>query len=313
MKRRTIALSVALVLVALVAVFDVETIFYFPNWRNAAQAEGAPAQRGGQELSAAWARPRLWDDGLAEVALYDARRPQYGKIESYEAVFIVTKEDFNPQLNVKADTPYAGKQLLPVLKFNAYHSYWTANYPYHFLLSAFVRRDDPSQLVKLTLGSQEWCGNTFKLVRPASAGRAQLVYHTYWDGEGDGTRALEVRAGDLYEDQLPVALRGLRFATGTEVRRRIVPSLIGNSARGGLEPVEAVMRVTGEETLATPAGRIAAWRVSVERTGLEQTWWFEKAAPHMLVKMESSDGRAWTLKSRTRKAYWQEPTVRPEM
>jgi hypothetical protein len=29
--------------------------------------------------------------------------------------------------------------------------------------------------------------------------------------------------------------------------------------------------------------------------------------------MESSDGRAWLLKSRTRQRYWQVPTYHPEM
>ena len=46
---------------------------------------------------------------------------------------------------------------------------------------------------------------------------------------------------------------------------------------------------------------------------LAQTWWFEKAAPHTLLKMESSDGRAWLLKARTRKPYWTEPTYHPRM
>src|SRR3989304_1678639 len=78
-----------------------------------------------------WARDPLWDDGRAEVSLYDARRPQYGKIESYQAVFIVVKEDFHRELLVKADPPYEGKPLLPVLKLNAIHSYWTAHHPSH--------------------------------------------------------------------------------------------------------------------------------------------------------------------------------------
>ena len=267
-------------------------------------------------LEPSWIRDPLWDDGRAEVSLYDARRPQYGKSESYQAVFIVVKEDFDRELLVKADPPYEGKQLIPVLKLNAVHSYWTANYPYHFLASVFVRRDDPTALVKLTVGSQEWCGNTFKEVK-LSGGRPELHAHTYFDGEGDTTRPLDLRPGDLFEDQLPLALRAMPFAhaleSGLEVRRRILPSLIGNNLRRPLDPVEAVIRVTGEETVATGAGRLAAWKVSVEMGELKQTWWFEKAAPHALLKMESSDGRAWLLKARARQPYWKEPTYRPEM
>lgn len=259
----------------------------------------------------AWAQGPLWDDGQAEVALYDARRPQYGKIESYQAVFLVVKEDFHRDLLVKADPPYDNKPLVPVLKLNAVHSYWTSNYPYRFLASVFVRRDDPTALVKMTLGSQEWCGNTFKEIKMGE--RPELQTHTYFDGEGDTTRPLNLRPGDLLEDQLPLALRSLRFAPGLELQRRLFPSLISNNLRRPFDPVEAVIRVTGEETVGTGAGRLAAWKVSVERDELKQTWWFEKAAPHALLKMESSDGRAWLLKARARRPYWKEPTYRPEM
>ena len=260
----------------------------------------------------AWAAASLWDDGQAEVALYQASRQQYGKIESYEAVFIVVKEDFNPRLNVKADPPYEGKKLLPVLKLNAIHSYWTDNYPYHYLLSVFVRRDDPASLVKLTLGSQEWCGNTFKEVS-AAGGRAELHFHSYFDGEGDASRPLELRPGDLLEDQLALVLRGLRFAPGLELHRRLLPSLISNNLRAPAEFRPAVIKVEGEERIATPAGSYSAWKVRLAAGDLEQTWWFEKAAPHTLLKMESSDGRAWLLKARTRKRYWQAPTFKPAM
>ncbi|MBI4467052.1 MAG: hypothetical protein HY656_06470 [Acidobacteria bacterium] len=263
-------------------------------------------------FDSAWARDSLWDDGQAEVALYAARRPQYGKIEAYEAVFIVVKEDFSPQLYVKADPPYEGKSFLPVLKLNAVHSYWTANYPYHFLASVFVRRDAPAALVKLTVGSQEWCGNTFKEVR-TWGGRPELVAHTYFDGEGDSVRRLDLRPGDLLEDQLPLALRSLRFQPGLRLERRVFPSLISNNLRRPFEPLNAAIEVVGEEAVSTPAGRLPAWKITVQLGELQQTWWFEKAAPHALLKMESSDGRAWQLKARTRKPYWQAVTYRPEM
>jgi len=261
-------------------------------------------------FDSAWSRGALWDDGQAEVTLYDAQRPQYGKIVSYQTLFIVVKEDFDAKLHVKADPPYERRALIPVLKLNAVHSYWTDRYPYNFLASVFVRRDDPQALVKLTLGSQEWCGNTFKLL--STRGRPELHFHTYFDGPVDETRPLDLRPGDLFEDQLPLALRGLEFAPGLTLRRRIFPSLISNNVRQ--EPVfhDTSITVVGEEIVATGAGRLAAWKVTLQMGDLIQTWWFEKSAPHAMLKMESSDGRAWLLRSRTRKAYWREPTFHPE-
>ena len=259
-----------------------------------------------------WSRDPLWDDGRAEVALYDARRPQYGKVESYQAVFIVVKEDFNRQHYVKAEPPFEGKDTFPVLKLNTVHSYWTDNYPYHFMESVFVRRDDPTALVKLTLGSQEWCGNTFKEITTWDS-TPQLVSHSYFDGQGDASRPLDLRPGDLLEDQLPLVLRSLRFEPGLEFKRRLLPSLISNSLRRVPEFVQATIGVVGEEMVEAGAGGLAAWKVRIAWEKIEQTWWFEKAAPHTLLKMESSGGRSWVLRERMRKAYWGEPTYQPEM
>ncbi len=276
----------------------------------AAPAALAGSPQEDSALGAAWARDALWDDGQAEVSLYDARRPQYGRQESYQALLIVVKEDFNRKHHVKADPPFAGKDTFAVLKLNAAHSYWTANYPYNFLASVFVHRDNPASLVKLTVGSQEWCGNTFKEITTWGAAPA-LVSHSYFDGEGDATQPLDLRPGDLIEDQLPLVLRGLRFAPGLSVERRLLPSLISNNLRRAPHFIPATIAVEGEEPLVTGAGRAQAWKVAVRWADISQTWWLEKAAPHTVLKMESSDGRWWLLRSRTRKPYWREPTFRP--
>ena len=262
-------------------------------------------------FNAGWALAPLWDDGQAEVALYTARRPQYGKLRDFETVLIVVKEDFNPAFYAKAEAPYQGRSLLPVIKLNFVQSYWTENYPYQFLTSVFVRRDDPTALVKLTQSSQEWCGNTFKEIRGWTR-PSEFVFHSYWDEEGDGTRPLELRPGDLLEDQLLVSLRGLRFSPGLEVRTRLLPSLISNKLGAALRFVEATIRVADRETLTTARGRVPAWKVSVQAGELSQTYWFAEEAPHTLLKMVSSDGRELWLKEVRRAPYWQAATYRPE-
>lgn len=264
-----------------------------------------PAPAADPLLDPAWARDSIWDDGQAEVSLYDARRPQYRKIESYQAVFIVVKEDFTRDRHVKADPPYEGKQLDAVLKLNAVHSYWTDNYPYHFLASTFVRRDNPAAVVKMTVGSQEWCGNTFKEITTWGE-RPMLIGHSYFDREGDASLALDLRSGDLLEDQLPIALRGIPFRAGLTFERRLLPSIISNKT-GQPAFANARFEVLAREKI----GALAAWKVRVQWPSIEQSWWFEDSPLHPLVKMESSDGRSWMLRSRVRKAYWREPTFRP--
>jgi hypothetical protein len=109
----------------------------------------------------AWAGNKYWDDGLAEVATYAAERTVYGKKRSFDYTLITVKEDFNEQFNVKTDN-YDRKDLFPVMKVNAFCRIPTDNYPYHYLSSAFFKREDATQIYKITISSQEWCGNTFK-------------------------------------------------------------------------------------------------------------------------------------------------------
>ena len=273
----------------------------------------ADAPRGHAEhFDASWSESPLWDDGQAEVAIYEARRPQYGKIETYEAVFIVVKEEFDSRLFVKANPPLDGRRLTQVMKLNVQHSYWTDRYPYNYLLSVFVARQDPSHLIKLTLGGQEWCGNTFKEVRNWGS-RPELIFHSYWDREADGVRPLDLGRGDLLEDQLPLALRSLKGEPGLEIEARILPSLISNRVSESSEFVPVTIRILGEESLETPAGSFAARKIAVQFAGTQQTWWFEKASPGMMLRMESSDRSSWRLKDRTRKPYWRVATFHPQM
>ncbi len=253
-----------------------------------------------------WAAAPVWDDGRAEVNTYAAHRVQYGKSRSYDAVLIVVKEDFNRKLYVKADPPFEGKPLLPVLKLNQIQNYLTENYPYHFLTSVFVQRYRPQRVVKLTNSSQEWCGNTFKELR-AWGPKAELEYRSYFDGQGDGVQSLAMAAGDLFEDQLPVSLRALRFREGLRFRARLLPSLISNRVSPE-EFQDAEIEIVGTAVVPTPAGNINAWKVSVRMPSGESTYWIEQAPPNALVKFVASDGRDWLLKSRERRAYWQRPS-----
>ena len=92
----------------------------------------------------------LWNDGRAEVAIYDAKKRIYGKLWNHEMVMITVKEDFNTAYYTKADYPYEGKDLLPVLKLNIFTKIQTQNYPYHYLVSVFVKKADVTYPVKMT-------------------------------------------------------------------------------------------------------------------------------------------------------------------
>ncbi len=84
---------------------------------------------------------------------------------------------------------------------------------------------------------------------------------------------------------------------------RLLPTQITNKARKP-EMHPAVIRVAAEEAVAVPGGNISCWRVEVGFAGIEQTYWFEKAYPNILIQFRSPDGRSLVLKERERRTYW---------
>lgn len=254
-------------------------------------------------VTARFAADPLWDDGKAEVARYAASRPVYGEERRYEAVLVTVKEDLDARTLVKAEPAGEARALLPVLKLNLIREIPTPNYDYRFLTSVFVERANPARLVRLTSGSQEWCGNTFKSVRARD--RSVLYeWSSYFDGEAEGRQQLDLQAGNLlFEDQLPVTLRGLEFRDGLEIAVRLIASFATNRA-GPLAPVESRLVVTGPLPLDLPAGRRSAWKVAGEAGDRSTALWFDRSPPHLLLRWETTLGDRLELLSVERRAYW---------
>ena len=252
-------------------------------------------------LSPSWSADPIWDDGLAEIATYEATRNLYGASRKYDAVLIVVKEEFDAQTLVKSDRPGLAK-VRTVFKLNAVRAIPTPNYDYRIMTSTFVDRDDPSQLVKLTSGSHEWCGNTWKAVRVQN-GRASYDWSSYFDGEADGMQELGIRSGDLLEDQLPIVLRGLDWRPALIFNARLLPTFATSHA-GPARWKQATFTVYGTEKLELPIGEVEAWKVVVDSGGRMSTWWFDTQGTHPLVQMIASDGNTLRLKKIERRAYW---------
>lgn len=259
---------------------------------------------GGFPVDMQFSTDRLWDDGKAEIAIYAATRTIYGKVRKYEWISLTVKEEMDPRQFVKSDVPGAPGNL-PVLKCNIVQRIETENYPYHFLTSVFVDRLDPRRCIKETSASQEWCGNTFQSIVTNGAG-AVMHYHSYWDGEGDGSRDVGAPPGGVMEDALPLALRGSQLVPGVVYPFPMFPSRMSTKIAGAAWVVATVV-LQGEETLRTPAGVIECERFEVSLPGSRRDhYWIEKAMPRALVRFEQPglDGRSGVLQSRERRAYW---------
>ena len=244
-----------------------------------------------------WAMNKYWEDGMAEVATYDAERTVYKKKREFEYTLITVKEEFNQKFNVKTDD-YQRTDLFPVMKVNEFCQIPADEYPYHYLTSLFFRRDQPVALYKMTSSSQEWCGNTFKAIVDDGVSFKEH-YDSYWDQQGVGSR--DLRRDVLVEDALPYTLRALRFAQKPAFN--LVVMDLQQTSKATL-PVYYKAHLVATEAAADEAPA-PAWRVAVQLAPDKQNvYWFAKAYPNILLRQTTWDGRSLRLKGQRRFAYW---------
>jgi hypothetical protein len=242
-----------------------------------------------------WASDPSWDDGLCEVSTYDALRVENGAPRSYEVTIRIAKKKIDSRLLVETESSDR-RGIIPVLELSAVELSAGRGTDSRSLTSAVVRCDDPLQLVKVTSGVQDWGGNTFKEL-VVHRDRAELTYFSYLEGVGDGRREFAWRDGDLISEQLPLALRGLRFKQGLSLNVRILPEIAGRDAPRA-RPVPARIVVDGREAIAAAGGLTDTWRVSVERNGgWTDILWFDAAPPGGLVRWYRADGLELNLVS----------------
>jgi len=244
-----------------------------------------------------WAENKLWDDGLAEVATYAAERVVYGKKRSFPYTLITVKEDFNKKFNVKTDD-YQRQDLFPVIKVNAFCRIPTDNYPYHYLTSLFFKRENPTQIHKITSSSQEWCGNTFKAFSREN-NNYQYTFNSYWDNQGEGKTSLS--GNILFEDQLTYTLRSLRFKDKLTFTYPVAALIQTNKAN---KPDIYTATFTVSTNNSGAAGKL--WQVRVQLApDKENIYLFKQDYPHIMVNQQTWDGRSLELQDVKRNAYWQ--------
>ncbi len=149
-----------------------------------------------------------WGDGKAELAGYRLNQPRYGATRTGSAVLIFVTEDFSDALRVKADPgKHPASDVYPVMKLNVVRHFQTGIYDYNVLTSIFARVAHGWPLAKISFSSQEWCGHVYHQILPR-VGRVEGLFHSYFDGEADGKDDLPLPEGGVFEEALPILLRG---------------------------------------------------------------------------------------------------------
>jgi len=252
-----------------------------------------------------------WGDGRAELNGYRLTQPRYGSERAGTAVLIYVTEDFSDSLRVKADPgKHPKSDVYPVLKLNAVRDFQTGIYDYNVITSVFARKARGWPLAKVSFSSQEWCGQVYHQLLPRD-GRVRGVFHSYFDGEADGTDDLPLPEGGVFEDALPILVRpwgGELLPPGGRRTVAFLPSLL----RARLEHRRlvwgeaTVSRAAATETVRVPAGRfeVLTWTVA-EQGGPTTTWQVEATPPYRLVRWASDTGELAELLGSTRLAYWE--------
>lgn len=242
----------------------------------------------------AWRHSSLWDDGTAEVCVYEVDWARYGASYPGRATLILVKEPWAPDLDVKADRPRPDG--FDVLKLNHIRDVPTGVYTYHQMASVYLRRDS-GKIQKIASTSSEACGITTALMTDG-----ELTVHTYFDGVADHT--LEYPAGALPEDGLPALLRDY-LAGELPDSIRVLPTLL-DGRLADLEPVTYELRRRPAGTVETPAGTFRALELRLESPAGQsgRTYLFEAAAPHRLLELQEDRGTHYRLAKCGRIPYW---------
>ena len=257
-----------------------------------------------------------WGDGRAELNGYRLTQPRYGALRSGAAVLVFVTEDFSDALRVKAESrPGAAPGVYPVMKLNHLRQFQTGLYDYNTMTSVFARVASAWPVRKVSFSSQDWCGQVWHQLLPAS-GRVDGIFHSYFEGEADGRDELPLPDGGVFEDALPILLRGLDGgsslplpAAGGSRAVPFLPSLLSrrlNHSR--LSWGRATLsRASSSVEVTVPAGKFRALTYTVAVEGGAKTHFsVEEAWPHRLLQWSSDSGEEATLLGSSRQPYWKQ-------
>jgi hypothetical protein len=211
---------------------------------------------------------------------------------------------------VKADPGrHPASDVYPVLKLNAVRRFQTGIYDYDVMTSTFLRVAPGWPLAKVSFSSREWCGHVWHQLVPRG-GRLRGVFHSYFDGEADGSDSLELPKDGVLEDALPILLRGWNGAYLKPGESRTVPFLPSLFwVRLNHKPLvwtrARILRSAEPSTRTVPAGRfrVSVYEVEVE-DGRKLGFEIEAAPPYRLVRQTGPGGEELALEGSTRLAYW---------
>ncbi len=251
-------------------------------------------------VNTSWMLDRVWDDGAAQYAVYDAKWQRYERLNPGRVCMLVVKEPWLAAQDVKSEDSSAGD--FDVLKFNLIRDVNTGVYTYEQMSSVFARRATGA-LRKYATASLEACGLT-----TAQMTKGKLDTHSYWGDQAD--RQVSWPDGAIPEDALPLYLRGI--LKGELPKTLLVfPSLMA----GHLPLLEAVkfdVRRKPGVKVKTAAGTFETTEINLTYGEEVLTFQFSNEPGHVLVRYHDSFGTEYTLAKVERMPYWRRNAPKDE-
>ncbi len=254
----------------------------------------------------------FWNDGLSEMAYYDAVDTLYNKPRHYVRVMLLNREWLNPVQRVKAENQNilvassdgsGSKSSVPVFKLNIIEEIPTENYNYRHMITVFLNRHTLMP-EKLAASSQEWCGTTFKQLQWLPKG-LRVRSFSYFEDEADREWNLPSSPVAYPREALFILARAA-CASNTDMDLLLLPTVRSNHAA---EPMPAPMHLTVAQkcsSVRVPFGRFSAKTVTITDENGEETAHYrvEAEAPYRLLSHRSRDGLELSLRYVERRAYW---------
>ncbi len=244
-----------------------------------------------------WLQQRKWEDGLAEVCLYEGKLLKYGALRDSALELITVREHFDPERLVKT-RPAPGKRVLPVMKQNLVRRTRTGVYEYMQMSSVFLHRET-GELLKLSVVSAEWCGNSFALFERKQP-HATLHISNYMDDRGSTT--FELTDVPLFYDEIIPLLRQNLATWKPGMPLNVAASLLSNSP--DYTTVTGRVTAINRRQLNAAGKSRSAIDVAVDMDGREEHFVFEDVPMRPLLEWSNDKGEVYRLRKRLFMDYW---------
>ncbi len=260
----------------------------------------APPVALSEALRTDWGARPPWNDGLWEIAEYRARVVRGGDVQERTVLVVTGPEDFSRESLARAQWPYGAR---PVVEGMRQRTLWLPAegvWPGASLVDVWTDRRIAARLLRLQVAEIAPAGALSRDFDFTGAPPTER-YSSPRDVEGTGARPIDTPQEALFEEQLPLVLRALRFEQGARAWCSLMePVADGGAARPRSSPAVLTVERSPQPPplpVRTWQGE-APWRVTIEAADGRRIECLVAAEPaHTLLSLEHSNGSGLVLSS----------------